>query len=172
MTLSAYLLAALVCWLGIPADDASPGRVEAWAALYHEPPAETFARAEQLAEALAQLGEQAPRRALELAAVAVEETRLKRWAVEGACNSPTWRREHRADLACDGGHAWGAFQVHPGEGLDRVVGHHVAPAELLGSAGAAPAWALYARNPAGWTTLPLALEKARRWAAGHPWEAR
>jgi hypothetical protein len=170
MTLAAWLLSAMMAWLHMPGDDPSQAELARWVALYGESVDVTRARAEAIAEGLARVSAGDAERALELAAVAVLETKLQPWATDGRCNEPRWRALHPARPTCDGGRAWGPFQVHAGPGVDALAGHHVTTAELLTSVDVP--WRLYLVHPEAWTTRLRALRAARKWAGAHPWLRR
>jgi hypothetical protein len=75
---------------------------------------------------------QGPRFALELAALAVEESRLAPWVLDGSCNSHVWRISDEGKRLmrvgdCDGGNAFGAWQVR----TDLSVGHGIETAKPL-----------------------------------------
>lgn len=70
------------------------------------------------------------RTALLLASVELHESGFKPYVVDGSCNDQVWRRAHRDMVmpggvaACDGGHAFSGFQIHPshGRGFIKLVG--------------------------------------------------
>ena len=167
MTLAAWLLLAMTSWLAMPGDDATQAEYARWEADHEEPVAATRARAERVASGLAAVAGSNAKRALELAAVAVLETRLAVWVSDGSCNLARWRAAHPDRAPCDDGHAWGPFQVHPGRHIDALVGHHVTTVELLESIEVP--WRLYAVHPEAWTTRARAARAARTWAGAHPW---
>jgi hypothetical protein len=136
-----------------------------FAALTTWAPKATPAVVEEIAEAIAESvqavgrGEQT---ALELAALAVEETGLADYVVDGRCNRADWRASaegrrvmRRGD--CDGGHAVGVWQIHP------VSGGPTAEALLDVHVAALFAARLWVRRPQAWTPWRLAVRMAREW---------
>jgi hypothetical protein len=99
-TLAAYLLAALVAWCA-----AIPGKAR---------PSEETLRPWAVATAAA-CGPDV-KRCTFLAALAFEESGFREHVLNFDCNDPAWRAAHEP-LLCDGGEAWGPWQIHDGPWL-------------------------------------------------------
>jgi hypothetical protein len=94
-----------------------------------------------------------------LAAQAFVETRFVSWAVDQSCNDASWRATRRGweRASCDGGVAWGPWQVHD----ERFRG--ASPAFQ-----ASVVHALMHSRPQAWTTWRLARSHAAWWEALAP----
>lgn len=123
---------------------------------------ETFADAIAVATDAAHHGE---RFALELAAVAVEESHLTDYVLSGQCNDPAWRRSpeglramaHDSRGNCDGGSAIGAWQVHTypgGPSVRDLLDVHVAACIVA---------RLWDASPYLWTTWARATKRVYLW---------
>lgn len=103
------------------------------------------------------------REAIELAELAVEESHLAPWVMDGRCNDPGWRatteakRLMRGTTGCDGGHALSAWQVHvyPG-GPSKAVLLNIHDAALY----VAQEWAVH---PQRWSTWKRVRQQSARW---------
>jgi hypothetical protein len=93
-----------------------------------------------------------------LAAQAFVETRFVDWVVDGSCNDPTWRKSRRGweRAACDGGHAYGAWQIHDSRLLGASAGFQ-----------ASVALGMMRAHPELWTTRAAARSQAAWWLASH-----
>jgi hypothetical protein len=133
--------------------------LHAWAPAVPVATVQTFADAIALAAKAHGYGE---RFALELAAVAVEESGLADYVLSGQCNDPDWRGSPEGKKAmtrgsCDGGFAVGAWQIHARSGGPSVR-------DLLDvSTAAGIAAVLWARSPYIWTTWPKATKRVAAW---------
>lgn len=100
---------------------------------------------------------------LRLAAIASEETRFAPHVLNGDCNRQGWRALHKSK-ACDGGLAFGPWQIHE-HAWSSVSSEDVASAEPL-----AHAWAavkLLHKNPLAWSVWDVARGKADTYMAHH-----
>lgn len=129
-----YLLAALIAWTG-----QSPEALRPWA--------------EAMAAVCTSRVE-----CIELAAQAQVETRFMPWVLDGSCNNPAWRISRRGweRNACDGGLAYGPWQMHE----ERLRG---ATPELQASV----ALETMRRAPGLWTTRKAARSHAAWWLRTH-----
>lgn len=65
--------------------------------------------------------------ALVIASLALHESGYKPYVMDGSCNDSAWRKAHPkmaspgGVAACDSGHAWGAWQIHPRQGRKFVA---------------------------------------------------
>lgn len=98
--------------------------------------------------------------AIELAELAALESGLAPWVLNGDCNRASWRATHisimRGTTHCDGGRAFGAWQVHQdGEwAASDLLNVHTAALII------ARRWAA---SPAAWTPWRIAKRRASAW---------
>jgi hypothetical protein len=100
--------------------------------------------------------------ALELAALATEESRLASYVLSGQCNDKNWRSspeglKRMRHGNCDSGDAFGAFQIHlwqPGVSKDDLL--DIKKASII----AADLWS---QSPQLWTSKDRALARAAQW---------
>jgi hypothetical protein len=117
--------------------------------------------AEAIAEATESVG-RGEQTALELAALAVTESRLAPWVARAQCNDPSWRRSAEGRDAmkvgdCDGGVAVSVFQIHPRRGGPTAKDlRDVKVAALF----AARMWLV---RPSAWTSWKIATRLAATW---------
>jgi hypothetical protein len=114
--------------------------------------------------------------AIEIAELAVEESGLAPWVLDGRCNDPKWRfskegkRTMHGTSHCDGGLAVGAWQIHPDHGWVDANGFHPDLGYLNlydASLYVVSEWALH---PQRWTPWKHVKEQAARWH--RLWEER
>lgn len=110
-----------------------------------------------------------PREETLLVAQALAEGGFARDVIGGACNTPDWMRAHCTEYgcdtgySCDGGHAWGPFQVHPDQPM--VYKAHMTAKDLLDPDKSTPlVLEMLRHHPGAWTTAA----RARAIALGAP----
>jgi hypothetical protein len=99
------------------------------------------------AEATAAHCGQDQKRCVFLAALAFEESGFRPGVLSGDCNRKAWRDEHPATW-CDGGEAWGPWQLHYGPWLRGADPRGASPDEQARIAASLPegAWARKTRR--------------------------
>jgi hypothetical protein len=108
---------------------------------------------------------QGTRECLTLAALASEETRFSPWVLDGSCNHQGWRALHHKDKVCDGGKAYGPWQVW----ADAWAKVSSVPPEMSGPQEyAAVALHLLRANPRGWMVYDAARADVDKWMRAHP----
>lgn len=179
MNLAIYLLTAMLAWSHVPADCADAAACRNWEHLYAETADESRARYETIArqvsaEASSRTGNRRAiaRHALELLAVAFEESRFAVLVDDGSCNEPYVEEPARSRIralgGCDSGRAFTLWQLHPESTHDVQVG--VTGTDLLGDRTLAIriSWELLWTRPVAWSTWSRASRRAAVWMAGHP----
>ena len=179
-----YLLAAMVAWTHLPSDE-DQARSVAWERAYHEPVAAAHSRYEEISEQLAAEAEsrggsdEQERAALDLIAIAFEETGFHRLVDDGTCNltsiTGSLKRAIEGIGGCDSGKSFTLWQLHLGTPDDRanvgaLAGRRVTGADLLESRELAikVAWNLRERRPSAWTAWPRAARRSVMWLRAHP----
>jgi hypothetical protein len=106
---------------------------------------------------------------LTLAGIPSEETHFAPHILDGSCNIQRWRALHHQDKICDGGKAYGVFQVWPQAWASVApVGGKENPSERDPFVNALVARRLLLKHPHGWMTYDVAHAKAVAWLAAHP----
>src|SRR5580704_2457481 len=101
---------------------------------------------------------------LTLAAIPSEETHFAPWVLDGSCNRMGWRAMHQMHKVCDGGKAYGVFQVWAKPWADVApAGGKDDPAIRDPFVHALVARRLLLKNPRGWMTYDTARSKADAW---------
>lgn len=184
MTLAAYLLAAILAWTRVPTDcGAKPATCAAWEKINAESPGDARARYEEIAQQVADEAEKRGgtkwrqwRTALELVAIAFEETGFASLVDDGSCNSPYTQEPAtsmiRALGGCDHGRAWTVWQLHPD--LTTDVQHGIQGPDLVADRTLAihVAWDLRLVRPMAWTVWQMAARRAAAWMRGHPFDGQ
>lgn len=100
------------------------------------------------------------RECVRMASLAFHESRMFPWVLDQRCNDAAWRKAQKTPWireSCDGGHAYGPWQVHD--------------ARFAGMSPAMQANAvlfLLRAHPELWTTRVRSERWAARWLAAHP----
>lgn len=165
MTLATYLTAAMLAWAHVPADCVKDGAAcVSWEHWHHEPVAAARARYAEIGAQMASEGDRNPgsgqyaREALDLMAIAFEESGFDRLVDDFTCNSPELMKGMHVGWDCDGGRARSMWQL-----LDDA---EATPDDRTVAIG--HALALYRRHPASWMTWGRARALAAAWWARHP----
>jgi hypothetical protein len=158
--MNAYILIALLAWVGLPAKNQA-----AWEREHFEPADAAETRLASVADDIVAAGG-SPLTMLESAAVAYEESGLQRYVDDGTCNlRGQIRTLHWLELAhgtCDSGRSYTLWQL---------LARSPSQGELwLANRGDAAyhARVLWEAHPEQWTTWRAAKTRAGRWVAGHP----
>jgi len=169
-----YLVAAMAAWANLPQDcETAKNAISCatWERYHGETIEASRERYQQVAEDIGAEAEQRPgdakqneRVALRLLAIAYEESRFHVGVDDGTCN-----RSHVAARPCDGGRAWGMWQLHP-EAMGGVYKGPLSGEDLVGSRPLEVriAWDLVQRRPGAWTSWPMAARRAVEWEQRHP----
>ena len=109
-----------------------------------------------------------PLECLTQAAIASEETRFAPYILDGSCNIQGWRALHHLDKKCDGGKAYGPWQVWQPAWVSVAPLGGENPDTRDPFEHALVARRLLLKNPHGWMTYDAAKAKAEAWMRAHP----
>jgi hypothetical protein len=149
--LKAILVVAILTFtLGARADEPRSARITSALASWTRRPAEEMRPWGDAMAAVCASDDEC----LLLASQAFVESRFMPWVVDGSCNDDTWRERQPGwtRKSCDGGHAFGPWQIHD----PRLLG--ASPAEH-----ARKAVEILRTNPKAWTTWRAAQSQAKWW---------
>jgi hypothetical protein len=191
--LAAYLFTAILTWTGLPADcSTEQATCDTWSHVHFEKADDARTRFNATATQIAKVasafatnladgvsGEYSPDvaayRALELLAIAEEESGFHKYVDDGTCNreakanrkAGNSKRDPRGD--CDGGDSFGDWQIQPGWMVDRIIGRPTTGWELVADRklSVVAAWGIRDLRPSAWTVWPRARVRARDYARSH-----
>jgi hypothetical protein len=185
--LAAYLFTAILTWTGLPADcSTEQAACDTWERIHFEKADDARARFNMTATQIAKVasgfatnladgvsGEYSPDvaayHALELTAIAFEESGFHKYVDDGTCNKDATlnRKDPRGD--CDSGKSFGDWQIQPGWMVDRIIGRPTTGWELVADRklSVVAAWGIRDLRPSAWTVWPRARVRARDYARSH-----